>query len=96
LLHESSHETEGFVSSPAVSAPVDAQPNRTMEPVSLGEPDGDELTRLTSQEAAPMEAGEPVLLARASRGRVRVRTGRWRDRLKRGERWKRRLPEVCR
>jgi hypothetical protein len=67
-----------------------------MEPVSLGEPDGDELTRLTSQEAAPMEAGEPVLLARASRGRVRRRAARCRDRLKRGERWKRRLPEVCR
>jgi hypothetical protein len=96
LLHDLSHETEGFASSPAVSAPAtDAQPDRTIGPVSLGEPDGDELTRLTSQEAAPMEAGEPVLLARASRGRGRG-TARWRDRLKRGERWKRRLPEVCR
>jgi hypothetical protein len=91
-------ETEGRDDSIASVPPIGAHPDRTVGPVPFGHSEGDDLAPLSgspataSQETVSVETAESALRPRPPHGRVRGRL----DRLKRGERWKRRLPEACR
>ena len=97
MLDELRTDTDGLDGNIASAPSAEAQPDRIVGPVPFRHPEGDDLAPLNGSPATtPQETVGSALRQRPPQGRVRGRGPRWLDRLKRGERWKRRLPEVCR
>ena len=101
MWHELRDEPEDLKANPAASVPVgDAPPDQNLGGLPIRDSDHFALTNEAPTTAHPeplaMEAHEPVPRAGSRDGRVRRQAKRRSTELKRGERWKRRLPEVCR